>query len=277
MNLYKKYQLLYTESLVSRSDIKHKNLKDALELTTEGQMYLVTQPVLEAVKDARDTVKPYKTNRQVSRDAVQFFNGIYHAATGLMMLLIVPIMFVFSFVDAISKPRTLLPSLFKALVLTPFEATILLVRGASQIVTAPLTLLRMPLRALITYFSGVPKIENNAGIKALVADAKKMQDAHMNSNSCALINYMIRKKCVKAYNNGQTSAIPAVADELLKMKTSPDENGIKIYWEMFVPRPVKAKPVITTATNEETTTLNQEGDESVNSKAAPDSPSRNSI
>ncbi|MCX7116185.1 MAG: hypothetical protein NTW08_09825 [Gammaproteobacteria bacterium] len=115
------------------------------------------------MKDIKDTFKPYKTNSQLWRDLFkQPFYGLGNTIRGVVGLVLSPFIFLAAIISIpFVKDKT---HLFKFAGLTFAASAFAIFRGITQIAATPLTWLRIPLRALITYFKGRPNIEDNKGL-----------------------------------------------------------------------------------------------------------------
>lgn len=154
------------------------------------------RPLQKMAKDLSDTFRPYHSQGKVIRNTLQLFRGIGNIGKGVFNILGGAVAIALSalwFVSwIIALPLWFKPAkrLKPAVVATRglswiIEGSLNTVRGALQIVTAPLTLLlKMPLRGIITHFSkpklfeekkSVQKIRNH--IQALIDPSQSAHNA----------------------------------------------------------------------------------------------------
>ena len=211
-------------------EITGDDLLPNLRRTYSGSVIQAFLPLLRMGKNFIDTFKPYKNRRQVDDDLTQVFTGIKNTFLALVLLLLYP------FGIAIMVKRLEIKPFLLTTFIFPFTLLTTLIAGITQIATFPLTLLRIPCRKLITYFTGVPKIEDNAGIKALV---KKGERAAAAGHSTGLIDMVLRQKIKKAKERGQMTKNTAVYNYL--------QNGIEsqMTYLAFLPSKVDTRKIDT--------------------------------
>ncbi|WP_347251729.1 hypothetical protein [Legionella sp.] len=179
-----------------------------------GRISFVLELILAGtLKDIKDTFKPYKSSSHVSRDLVmQPVYGIAHIATGAMLLLVSPLLFLGGALALPFTPRTAVDAL-KTAGLSFVAGSTMAVRGATQILAWPLSILRTPIRGLITWFKGSPKVEDSEGIRKLIGQYQETNESHDELlNNTILVKTLIIKaqKGLKS----QKSVIPQ--DDYLK-------------------------------------------------------------
>ena len=179
-----------------------------MRMTTSGLLYQIWFNVKEMRKDFVDTFKPYKHSHQLYRDKWQSWNGLKVTGLALLGLVFYPVAVFFTFIAAVFSPIEDGPNFLRTLVLFPLESITRLVRGVTLLATSPLTLLRIPLRLLITKFMGIPTIEENPGVRSLVNKAQQAEAAGQSTN---LIQSALSSKVRKSAANGQISNIEMVA------------------------------------------------------------------
>src|SRR3990167_46496 len=204
---------------------------------------VITQVFASVWKNVKDTVKPYKINRHALRDLfAQPYYGVRNILLGvavgsasiLRSLINSFICLPFLLASPFSQvARNLLKSLIKdqirPSVFGVAASIVCLVRGVTQIAAWPLTILRAPLRVIITLVKGKPKIEDNQGLRALVkkydAAAKEKDPTKRN------IMHIILLKFDKAITRGQKMASDMAS------YTDDSKNFIRV----FEARPSKPK------------------------------------
>lgn len=170
-----------------------------------------------AVKDFSDSFKRYKGDYVRHRETLQPLNGLAHILIGGLGILATPFMFIWESGKSIIKPTVdivnplgrfafaLVSILIKNSMLAALrivESCAAILRGLTQIAATPLTwFLKKPLRSLITAFRGEQKIEENKGIRRLVAE---IQDGKYYNHSTY---YRIHEKYSKQRKQGQDSDI----------------------------------------------------------------------
>lgn len=130
----------------------------------------IKKPVLEIIKDMKDTFRPYKDRHQKWRDFLyQPFYGIGNLIAAPFLLIVCPLIFFYE-VGKIpfKKQEASFGTLAKLLGVKLLYSGILAIRGATQIAAWPLTLLRMPLRAFLTWKQPAVRIEESKGLQELV-------------------------------------------------------------------------------------------------------------
>lgn len=143
--------------------IKLNEDKNNSDLLITGIYTLVHFPILRVIKDVKDTLKPYKTTWQAWRDlCIQPLYGIGN-------ILGAALTFLFTLGTFLLNPI----ANFKINGLRCIGAAFTLALGVFQIISWPFTLLRMPLRGLITLIKGTPKIEDSKGLRELVTKYEK--------------------------------------------------------------------------------------------------------
>jgi hypothetical protein len=197
------------------------------------------QPFLNMRKDAVDTFKPYKSSSQVIRDFLQPLKGLqniikglciavscpyvllcnivgYLCAVLLIAILMLPCLFFFE--DAWDKYCKRMNNMnnsflanFVQRVSWMMEGLVSLIRGMTQIAAAPFTwLIKMPLRAIVTYIKGAPAIEKNRLIIRLAEHGHEILDEPATPFAVNEINLMTKAIHVKfrsALKKGQHTDI----------------------------------------------------------------------
>jgi hypothetical protein len=236
MKLHQQYQAKFFESGELRyTQHKNENLEYHQRLTLGGQFQLIIRPWRYMVKDFIDTFKPYKSKAQLNKDKWQFFNGLHSVFLGSLQVIVWPVISLIYFGVTVISPKIGLKPFLAKLILFPLEAASNLIRGVTQIVTAPLALLRIPFRALITAFTGTPLIENKAGIKSLVRQAQKNEGTHTTNY---LINSTLAKKCIRAKEKGEVTNFPWLMEAITASKT----NNTVMDYRWFLTPPVQKTP-----------------------------------
>jgi hypothetical protein len=221
-----------------RSDDEHRVLE---------QLWGALQPFSDIIKDWVDTLKPYKSNYYVDRDLLQLVYGIGNVGKATVTVIGTPILFIAYAMQhlydlAANTVKYLYDPAFRS-VPTNFVATFVsdmkeniarsgfwlleglanIVRGVTQIITAPLTLMRVSVRLGITRFKGQPKIEDSEAIQRLVnqgleilrpqksgSENKELELIPDDNRGIALdrITMLLHEK----YKKGNTRGIPTEID-----------------------------------------------------------------
>lgn len=172
------------------------------------------EPWADMYKDITDTFKPYKSRHQNSQDFIQPIRGLGNIFKGLVFIvaaaIIAPFQFIFRTIAAIFTPSKFVSKTTFAIVdaLTPFIFGInLLIRGAAQIATFPLTwMIKMPLRAAITHRGKSPLMEESERIKQFVTKGEDALNKN-NQQSAAVVAKALHLKYEKAKDRSQSSAV----------------------------------------------------------------------
>lgn len=145
--------------------------------------------LVNIAKDFRDTFTPYKTPRHVTRDKWQLFTGILNLFSGLLLfftmicllplvvgitLFVLPINFLLRSPEpnmSIAKNPMVWLHASGAILLTNLA---LVLRGTTQIITAPLTLLRIGFR--MYHFRNVPYESEETTKRKLAPYIQKVED-----------------------------------------------------------------------------------------------------
>jgi hypothetical protein len=141
------------------------------------------QPIASMGNDFQYTFKPYKSVRDALTDIMQPVRGIGNILRGSANIISVPFVLLGDTVRCALRARSLSSFLkhMKSNLFRSFSWVIdgvsSLIRGATQIITSPLTLaLRIPLRGIISGVKGTPDISENEDVKRLVAIGKTAID-----------------------------------------------------------------------------------------------------
>lgn len=217
-----------------------KNLERQLDaLILKGHKMDITNEFRGIKKDFSDTTKPYKSFFYIFRELYRpLLQGLYNIFMGLYFVNIVVLAGLIFMLGVFTPPSVLLyaavvfmmPSLRSASM--PFyfsgvrrslwdaiciEGLILagsvvsLLRGITQIISWPLFLLRIPFRGLITLFNGgFPKIEDNKGLRSLVAQSHRIMVLAAPENQKVLTEVLL-SKLLKGRQWGQKTNIPSEA------------------------------------------------------------------
>lgn len=140
----------------------HKEQKDQGTLADNKNYYLLAGlRLLNMAKDVSDTFKPYKSEMHLWRDIYQPFRGLNNCWEGFKMLVL-------------KFPLRLLTQLF-GLHIHDHSAgeylaygLALLLRGFTQVVTTPLSWLRILMRGAYTSIKGWQRFEKNHSVQELV-------------------------------------------------------------------------------------------------------------
>lgn len=172
-------------------------------------------PLLAIRKDLTNTLKPYKSSFYVFKDLLQWVSGIGNTIKGVFNCVFSPLIFLVNLIRyayyAIREKNVHLFTHNMALSSVKLGGGLLdglssLIRGASQIVTTPLTwLIKMPLRGLITGIKGKLTLSQNVenkvtDLEALVKKTAKTIDDTL-AVDCGIRS--LRAKLTKAQNRGQ--------------------------------------------------------------------------
>jgi hypothetical protein len=139
-------------------------------------------------KDFKDTFKAYKPSEidyYLERDLLQFFHGVKNTTRGTFSLIAVPLIFLRNMLNLIFNTASLEDfwDNGKSLVTQPLEYLIdgvpLLLRGLTQMITAPLTtFIKIPLRSFISFVSPAKiLIEEDLGFKKAI-DQDSVHEIH---------------------------------------------------------------------------------------------------
>lgn len=172
------------------------------------------QPIADMNKDFVDTFKPYKSFYYVGRDALQPFRGLGNIARGVGSLVGAILLFIGKTIQYTLQKGSwnrfavnMLENFFRT-VSWLLDGVSSLVRGATQVVTTPLTwFARIPLRLIITAIKGKPTIEENDGIQRLVDGGKNaIKDDKTMEGAVARLHAIcneLHRKHEKALKRGQ--------------------------------------------------------------------------
>jgi hypothetical protein len=183
------------------------------------------QPFLNMGKDLVDTFKPYKGFYQSTSDFLQPAKGLKNIVGGLMglafcfalmipLILIAELFFVLlTFVTVLftgGTSRHQRDMLFLTLASLGIsaswiaESAITILRGVTQIAAAPLTwFIKMPLRGIITLFTGVPDVEDSKVINRLARKGQNCLDTDPEAREMAGVINAVHAKFICAVNKGQ--------------------------------------------------------------------------
>lgn len=172
--------------------------------------YIKNVQSLGFMKDINDTFKPYKSIDQLVRDLLlQPYYGLVNTVKGVWFFIYGVFDFLYCFLikfpaNLFSRARryngeSVIKSTFKLPVLRLGAGVLFFIRGVTQIASWPLTILRAPLRGIITAFKGVPKIEDNPGIRRLVAK----YDTLVSPDEKILLAHVLIMKFLIASKKGQ--------------------------------------------------------------------------
>jgi hypothetical protein len=206
----KKYQRFIT-SLRASSDGSSFDERSALTKHIFDRLKL---PLYYLLKDIKDTFKPYKTGEQVARDLIkQPFYGIGNIFRGVAVIfaaasnVLAGVLMLFSknVQGELAKKygyknsrlvgkAPLFANALKRGGIDLVSSLLYLVRGITQVAAWPLTILRAPLRGLISVFVS-NLIEDSQGLKELVNEFNQKIEG---SGTQARIYKMIDQKFTKA-------------------------------------------------------------------------------
>jgi len=184
---------------------------------------------LDIVKDAVDTFKPYKTQQHRARDLEQFYAGLKHALkavvfilisalwliAGLSYFIVAPILGTIKYLsripDADSTSVTLLSEITNAYLnsiqmmsasIETFVGSLAqTLRGITQMITAPLTLLRIPLRDYLSPGRPEQKFQDRKSIQRLLAEADSiMATAQDNPDATAHMHPILEELYRKSHS-----------------------------------------------------------------------------
>lgn len=131
------------------------------------------------LKDAKDTFKPYKHWNYLLRDLIlQPIYGILNITLGIFNIAFSPFSLLALFATPFVKNKKDFPiNVLKDTGITFTKGTLSVARGITQILAWPLTILRTPIRSMITWVKGRPKLEDSKGIKKLVKKYERENDS----------------------------------------------------------------------------------------------------
>lgn len=195
------------------------------------------QPLADMVKDFSDTFKPYKAKRYyIKRELLQPLRGLGNIARGVGIIVAVPFIFAFSFFKSLYCAATwesfkqqenfkglnvssrtgfvtnfLLVSLMRT-VIWSIDSLCSLIRGATQIATAPLTwAVKIPVRLTLTAAKPIVMLEDNSGMERLLELEKSYisgdRENKKDDNVYKLIPYEFTRKALKAQRRGQQTLL----------------------------------------------------------------------
>lgn len=185
-----------------------------------GVLKDIKMPLLNVIKDAKDTFKPYKSIWHVCRDIyAQPYYGAGNTLKGFFGALVAPFMLLALFAVPF-KEKGFAAKVLKISGLTFVSSVIYFVRGVTQMASWPLTLLlRMPLRGIITLVKGVSKIEDSKGLRDLVA---RYEHTTVPSTQARIANVLLIK-FDKADGRGQKTEISKKALAAAERKNNSSE------------------------------------------------------
>jgi hypothetical protein len=127
-------------------------------------------------KDIKDFIKPYKPSKSGyywKRDLAKPFLGIYNLFKVLLTLLAVPLLFIRNFFELIFNTRSWedaednLAILFVEPAEYLFDGLCLLLLAVTQMASLPVNFIKIPFRAVLTYFSEQRSFEDDPGFLQL--------------------------------------------------------------------------------------------------------------
>lgn len=156
-------------------DIDLKEHKKKRTIAIQQQFLGALQPLLDMAKDARDTLRPYKSGWYVFRDLFQLYYGVKNTLKGTLQLLIVPIYFLAALTyELLIQKKKLLPlsmrlsNIFIRSASWTLDGVLTTLRGTLQIATFPLGFGKMALRGIIDAFSEPVPIETTPQVKKIL-------------------------------------------------------------------------------------------------------------
>ncbi|MDF1683692.1 MAG: hypothetical protein P1U36_03445 [Legionellaceae bacterium] len=184
---------------------------------------------LNMAKDAVDTFKPYKTAQHRARDLDQFYSGLKNTLkaivfipvsilwfiAGLSCFIIAPILGAINYQrrtpDSASASATLWneisnaysnsSQMMSASIETLVGSLTQTLRGITQMMTAPFTLLRIPLRDYLSQELPEQKFQDRKSIQRLLAEADKiMTTAQDNPEATANMHPILNELYRKSHN-----------------------------------------------------------------------------
>lgn len=196
-----------------------------------NQMKGAFQPFADSWKDFIDTFKPYKSWRAYAFfDTLQLFKGLGNIARGLVSIVGAPVYFVGATIvnirnsvkssgysDIDGDSHRFWPTLGLDLTVATswlIEGVGSVLRGAAQIFTAPLALVRIPFRlgltAIRTAIWGSQKVEENKGIQKLFDQERRTTKAEVKLS----IAYDLHRKFEKALHRYQPTELDREIEKL---------------------------------------------------------------
>lgn len=170
---------------------------------------------LEVTKDLLDTFKPYKTLSHIKSDLKYILSGlaitILNTLALATLISFAPLAFA---MDLILHPLTSLLEFSSNFIGAINEIVVLsatLLRSLFEIAIAPLFLLRIPLRAAITWHHGWPTFEGNSGLDRTLEQGEAILNTELtpeNIEDCKYIIEHLNYKAIKAKALNQTSYLP---------------------------------------------------------------------
>lgn len=186
---------------------------------------------LEIITDFLDSFKPYKTTQDVISDLTFLPLGIRDLINAIPLIPLALLMPIF-----LSLELMFSGSLLMALIAIPYAIAVSLAtltlglaqlfRSLTEIIAAPLVLLRMPLRALLTQTNGWPKFEDNPGLNATLDRGEECLKTRPTLDTLEELKDIIvhlNQKAIKAKSYGQNtnlniSKLPHIDPSLIKEK-----------------------------------------------------------
>jgi hypothetical protein len=169
--------------------------------------YFIALVFLDMKKDFVDTAKRYKSWKQVKRDLGQLFFGLLNIGKGIFYTIITPALFLLALglllVGYIDNGATFFSNLLRLLLAsTSFLALGITnaIRGATQILTAPLTLLRALGRGLATAWLGWKPFQEGDSTKQQLAAGitlikQKLTDMQSKVDTVVIMEQLYNKFC----------------------------------------------------------------------------------
>lgn len=181
-----------------KDDIPYRDAPPSFYTTPEVLLYF-----FDMFKDAMDTFKPYKTKRHLERDLYQFFYGLKNTIVGLFCLLWAILLNVLFgtfvlIVKVCSNRQEITLDLLMDAPVNLLGALAQTIRGGTQILASPASLLRIIWRSYLSQDMEEQKFQQRKSIIRLVDEAEIiMENAPSDSveKMSLVLNELHRKLC----------------------------------------------------------------------------------
>lgn len=176
-----------------------------------------------------DYTKPYKSHWHALRDAMQISLGLAQFTRGVLKIaLAIPMLLVSIIKDLATahgteQRKAKVNDTFKSFGLRIADGLARVGLGITLIMTAPLTLIKLVTRAIVTKAKGgAPKIENNKGVQQLLNQAHKAKTQHEKN----ALRIDLHRKFEKQFERGQGTKVDVekLESAYQEAKTNPQSN-----------------------------------------------------
>lgn len=205
------YQLRFTGRLLDSSQDTGAEVA--------GEQFLgALQPIFDMTQDVIKTFQPYRSKTHYKQDLLQLVRGCINMASGLVQVAIgsaiLPFGLLISFaflMSGASNADRVTNTMLGLPLSWMIKGVLQVVRGAAQVVSAPLTwLFKFPLRVWLTSKFGYRKVTERAGIKKLYEIVRRKPANGHKTSVQKMVHLKLYEKFLKAEKEGTT--LPAGID-----------------------------------------------------------------